>query len=562
MKKIVLLLFYFTFCIAFSSFCQGIWTTRASFSGATRWAAVGFSIGTKGYVVTGSNNSNDFWEWDQPTNTWSQKANFPGTTRELATGFSIGTKGYAGTGLSGSNVQDFWQYDQPTNTWAQKASIGGVGRQWAASFSIGAKGYVGGGYDAGYLQDFWQYDQATDTWSQKANFGGGARGGGVGFAIGNKGYMGLGCNNANYPTGYKDLWEYDTLANTWIQKANFPGSGRIEAVAFTIGLYGYVGAGTTLISSGDTTDFWRFDPTSNTWSQTANYGGGLIEEVASFSIGCFAYVVTGFVNDGFSYNQDLWQFYDSSNTTCSACQLVANFQSSDTVFCSEPGQCIDFTDLSTCNPTSWQWHFTGASTDTSSQQNPSGICYYTPGTYAVTLIVSNGTSTDTIAVPAMIIVGGVLNTPVITVLGGDTLKSSSASAYQWFLNGIAIAGATDSFYVAHSGGTYSVMAINYGCTSLSNGVLITATDEMNSVVELNVYPNPTRNQLTVSSWQLANEQVAIEFFNVLGEKVYCGVQTANCKLPTVIDVSFLHKGIYIMSITLGVRVYRTKFAKD
>ena len=56
--------------------------------------AVGFSIGTKGYFGTGSIGSwvNDFYEWDQASNTWNQKANFGGTTRYVAVGFSIGTK--------------------------------------------------------------------------------------------------------------------------------------------------------------------------------------------------------------------------------------------------------------------------------------------------------------------------------------------------------------------------------------------------------------------------------------------------------------------------------------
>ena len=41
---------------------------------------------------------NDFWEYDPTTNTWTQKANFGGTPRDGAVGFSIGSKGYIGTG--------------------------------------------------------------------------------------------------------------------------------------------------------------------------------------------------------------------------------------------------------------------------------------------------------------------------------------------------------------------------------------------------------------------------------------------------------------------------------
>ena len=71
---------------------------------------------------------------------------------------------------------------------------------------------------------------------------------------------------------------------------------------------------------------------------------------------------------------------------------VSNFSSSDSLFCE--GNCIDFTDLSTNNPTTWSWTFTGASPNISTDQNPSNICYSSPGTYPVKLIVSNSYGTD------------------------------------------------------------------------------------------------------------------------------------------------------------------------
>src|SRR5437016_1044775 len=80
----------------------------------------------------------------------------------------------------------------------------------------------------------------------------------------------------------------------------------------------------------------------------------------------------------------------------------ANFISSDTTFCDETGKCIDFMDLSTGNPITWQWSFPGATPNNSNQQNPANICYYNPGTYPVTLIVSNSTAGDTLKVSPMI----------------------------------------------------------------------------------------------------------------------------------------------------------------
>ena len=142
----------------------GTWTQKADFGGGTRSCAVGFSIGSMGYIGPGNdgagNSYKDFWEYDPSTNTWTQKADFGGTARHSAVGFSIGSMGYIGTGYGASGVtKDFWQYDPNTNTWTQKADFGGTVRDDAVGFSIGSMGYIGPGYDpSGITKDFWEYN--------------------------------------------------------------------------------------------------------------------------------------------------------------------------------------------------------------------------------------------------------------------------------------------------------------------------------------------------------------------------------------------------------------------
>src|SRR4249920_2840442 len=89
---------------------------------------------------------------------------------------------------------------------------------------------------------------------------------------------------------------------------------------------------------------------------------------------------------GATYN-DLWKFI--ADTSCGGCgqTLSAALAASDTQLCEK--FCIDFTDQSTNNPASWQWTFEGASPSTSTQQNPTNICYDDPGVYDVTLIATN-----------------------------------------------------------------------------------------------------------------------------------------------------------------------------
>jgi PKD repeat protein len=60
------------------------------------------------------------------------------------------------------------------------------------------------------------------------------------------------------------------------------------------------------------------------------------------------------------------------------------------------GQSVSFTDLSSNNPTAWQWTFTGAAVTSSTVQNPSGIVYPTPGCYDVKLRASNAQGADSL----------------------------------------------------------------------------------------------------------------------------------------------------------------------
>lgn len=73
--------------------------------------------------------------------------------------------------------------------------------------------------------------------------------------------------------------------------------------------------------------------------------------------------------------------------------LEADFSGSPTTVC--PGGQVTFTDLTIGNPNQWQWTFEGGTPGSSNQQNPV-ITYDTPGTYDVTLFVSDGSQTDQI----------------------------------------------------------------------------------------------------------------------------------------------------------------------
>ncbi|MCF8366136.1 MAG: PKD domain-containing protein [Bacteroidales bacterium] len=72
--------------------------------------------------------------------------------------------------------------------------------------------------------------------------------------------------------------------------------------------------------------------------------------------------------------------------------LAAEFSGTPTNIC--PGDAVNFTDMSTGSPTSWNWSFPGGSPSSFNGQTPPAITYNTPGTYNVTLTVGDGSSTD------------------------------------------------------------------------------------------------------------------------------------------------------------------------
>lgn len=85
-----------------------------SYSTISRINGVTFIINGKVYLACGSRGSivNNVWEYDPSTDLWEEKTAFEGSVRTEAVGFSIGSKGYVTTGRSSSYYfDDIWSFD-------------------------------------------------------------------------------------------------------------------------------------------------------------------------------------------------------------------------------------------------------------------------------------------------------------------------------------------------------------------------------------------------------------------------------------------------------------------
>lgn len=269
---------------------KGGWTQVTPMPAAAggRYGAIGFAVNGKGYVGGGygyagtatSTYLSDVWQFDPAQNTtttmgttttttvgkWTSVAALPVPLFGAVAG-SLTNAGIVGCGFDGSNNRnDFYQYNPTANTWsALTAGFAGDKRTGAFAFVVGNQFYVGGGTNNNVnVTDFYQYDPSVNKWNTKRylrnvsnstesyDYSAVSRSQGVGFAVADKGYVTVGSSTLT------TCYEYNPSDDTWTLKNPFLGSARNNAVAFSIGSYGYVGTGYSGSTRFD--DFWQFAP--------------------------------------------------------------------------------------------------------------------------------------------------------------------------------------------------------------------------------------------------------------------------------------------------------------
>jgi N-acetylneuraminic acid mutarotase len=295
----VILLLFFT-----NLFSQN-WTPIADMEDS-RYGAVSFSIGEKGYVAIGqtyTTTKSSVWEYNPSNNTWTQKADFGGGNRRVAFGFSIGNKGYVGAGRddSGTNGNgilhnDFWEFNPSTNIWTQKANFGGGTRENLTSFVIGDFGYAGLGLRGSRKYDFWKYDPNNDIWIELQEIDPNLHFyNSTSFVLNGFAYYGLGSGfdwvNYNNYTSNK-IVKYNPTDDTWSQINNFSGSARINATSFVLNNKAYIGLGRLGGNGACLDDLWEYNDVDDNWQETI-VTGLTRSRVSTFTLNNKAYLGNG-----------------------------------------------------------------------------------------------------------------------------------------------------------------------------------------------------------------------------------------------------------------------------
>lgn len=160
------------------------------------------------------------------------------------------------------------------------------------------------------------------------------------------------------------------------------------------------------------------------------------------------------------------------------------------------------------------------------------------------------------------------NPPVPAITRGhDTLYCvPTATNYQWYLNGSAIAGATSQTYIFTQNGSYYVQVFNAaGCSTASTTINIVDAGiiEVNESTVLHYYPNPTSDYFILELNVAKINDIKINLVNVAGQLLFTDelIQFAgNCKKQ--ISLNEFAKGVYYLQIITNDEVINKKVIKD
>ncbi|MBL4706064.1 MAG: T9SS type A sorting domain-containing protein [Flavobacteriales bacterium] len=227
-------------------------------------------------------------------------------------------------------------FAQNPNSWDPGVDFGAGQRDRAVSFGLLDKGYVACGQDTAdnIHNDLWEFDAATQMWSQMASLPGSGRRNAVAFTIGDFAYVGTGVDNASAPLGniLNDFWKYDPLINSWTSIANYPGAwgiGVYFATAFTGVDKGYV-CGGKYGPDSYVDELWEYKASSDLWVQRASFPGGIRYHMISYSVNGRAFMGLGANED--VYLKDWWEYNAGTNVWTQRTDFPA----------SERGDCISF----------------------------------------------------------------------------------------------------------------------------------------------------------------------------------------------------------------------------
>lgn len=181
-------------------------------------------------------------------------------------------------------------------------------------------------------------------------------------------------------------------------------------------------------------------------------------------------------------------------------------------------------------------------------QTSSQLNVVASGTYQV--IVTDLFGCADTSDPVNITLEPAVPTPTITVIG-DTLSCSPSSGYtyQWYMNGSAVAGATQQAIQGTPGGSYYVVITNAsGCTKQSVSVLSDVKEMELPGIRINISPSPNNGNFMLDGVVEEASKISLTVLDVAGKIISerdLGTVHGNIKEKFFLQVP---GGIYLLQL--------------
>lgn len=216
------------------------------------------------------------------------------------------------------------------------------------------------------------------------------------------------------------------------------------------------------------------------------------------------------------------------------------------------------------NAEAYLWTFQGGTPATSTEENPT-VVYNTPGTYGVSLSVTNALGNDTHTENSFVVVGAVptpsftsaVNFNVVTF----TNASTNAATYSWdFGDGSPASTEANPTHSYATGGQYEVtLTATNECGAESYSIEITVGNngalEIPGISRFDVFPNPNDGRFTlIMEGAPQTEVLQLSFTNVLGQVL--STEKADFRTGRFtkdFTYSNLTAGVYILQVKSGDR---------
>lgn len=186
--------------------------------------------------------------------------------------------------------------------------------------------------------------------------------------------------------------------------------------------------------------------------------------------------------------------------------------------------CINFSDNSTNNPSSWVWTFNGGLPGTSALQNPGSVCWGTAGTYTVTLIATNVNGSDTTTIVITINSGPTANAgndTTISIGNSANLNGTGGGTYLWSPStGLSCTTCANPVANPTVTTTYTLIVTDAnGCTDVST-ITVTIVSEFEWFVPSGFSPNGDGENDILFVRGVGIKSMKLIVYDRIGEKIF------------------------------------------